>query len=661
MVTIRRGYILLTSAIALQASTWAVIALVRNLVAPLGGAPSPTMIAFQIAVIVVTLPIYAGHWLWAQRLAATDPAERGAVLRRVYLYLTLALLTAPLAANAHGLVAAGLRLAFGLPAGEPAGAAEGGAQSAGDSLVHPLVAIIVLGLMLAYHRRQVIADAAAVPEEGGSAVARRLYALGLSAAGLGAMAAGGVQLVRRVLPDLMAVSTVAPPLDQVVVSAASQALVGAALWAAFWTWAQRLHAGGEDAERKSAARKLLLYAVVAVAVLTVVMNAGGILAGSLRVALGLEPEGDIRDALAPMLVAMVAWAYHARVLRADAALAAEAPRQASIRRLYHYLVAGVGAAATLVGAAGVVRALAIAAAGTVVVDPVKDQLATAAAAIVVGAPLWVLPWRRMQVAAGAGGAAGDDERRSTIRKLYLYLLLFVTGVTAITAAVYLVYRIVSWLLGIQDPAPLSTDVAQAAGYILIAATAWMYHLRVVQADGDLHARTVEDRLAGRRVVVIDPGLDAAPIVAAVARALGHEIPKLHLDVVRAGEVGGDALAAVAAAEVVIVPWDLARSTPAASGGPPEAPTVAAAVAASPATKLVLPTRTAGWDWIGVDRWPADDLAEQAVHAIQQWVAGEPVRPARPLGAAAVLAIVLAVAFVLILVGIPVIMIVSGLE
>lgn len=660
MVTIRRGYVLLTAALALQASTWAVISLVRNLVEPLGGAPSPTMIAFQIAVTVVTLPIYAGHWLWAQRLAASGPDERGAVLRRVYLYGTLALLTGPLAANAHGLLTGLLRRAFGLPSAETVGAVEGGAVV--DSLAHPVVAVLVLGLLLVYHRREVLADRAAVPEVGGGALMRRLYMLGYAAAGLGAMASGSVLLARRVLPDFMAVSTVTAPLDRVVVGSAAQALVGAGLWAAFWTWAQRLYRDGGDDERRSAVRKLLLYAVVAVGVLTVAANAGGILAGSLRVALGLAPEGDIRDALAPMLVAAVAWGYFARVLRDDAASAADAPRQVSIRRLYRYLIAGIGGAATLIGAAGIVRALAIAATSSVVVAAVKDQLATAAAAVVVGVPLWVLPWWRIQAVAVAGDPVAEDERQSTIRKLFLYLVLFVTGVTTITSAVYLVYRLVSWMLGVVSPAPLSSDVAQAIGYIAIAATAWIYHLRVIRVDGDLQAHAASHRLAGRRVVLVDPGGDVTPVVDAVGRALGRDLPDLRVEVARSAE--DDAVrAAVASADAVVVPWDLARpeTGPLPGAGAPPAADLAAAVAASPAAKLVLPTRRAGWEWIGVDRWSDDDLAAQTAHAVHQWLAGEPLRPARPLGAGGVLAIVVVVAAVLLSVGVPVMMIVSGLE
>ena len=54
MSSIRRGYIYLVSAISLQAVAWAIIALLRNLFV---FGIDPVAVAFQIAVIVIGLPV----------------------------------------------------------------------------------------------------------------------------------------------------------------------------------------------------------------------------------------------------------------------------------------------------------------------------------------------------------------------------------------------------------------------------------------------------------------------------------------------------------------------------------------------------------------------------------------------------------------------------
>ena len=82
MVTVRRWYVFLVCAVSLQPVTWAVIALLRNLFISGRGAPV-TAIAFQIAVIVIGLPVFLVHWLWAQRLAGRDADEHESALRRL--------------------------------------------------------------------------------------------------------------------------------------------------------------------------------------------------------------------------------------------------------------------------------------------------------------------------------------------------------------------------------------------------------------------------------------------------------------------------------------------------------------------------------------------------------------------------------------------------
>jgi len=113
MNTARRWYIYLVCAISLQAVTWAVIALLRNLLASGGGGVAS--IAFQIATIIIALPLFLVHWLWAQRLAAREVSEREAGLRGLYHYGMMAGFLGPVIANAYSLFAFLLWLAADRP------------------------------------------------------------------------------------------------------------------------------------------------------------------------------------------------------------------------------------------------------------------------------------------------------------------------------------------------------------------------------------------------------------------------------------------------------------------------------------------------------------------------------------------------------------------
>src|SRR5262245_61768204 len=112
MATVRRWYIYLVCLVALQALAWAVIGLLSNMVpGRLGG--SPLEFAGEVAVLVISLPVFLVHWLWAQRLAGRDPEERASTVRRLYLVVNLAVFLGFGVGAAYTVVAIGLQLVAG--------------------------------------------------------------------------------------------------------------------------------------------------------------------------------------------------------------------------------------------------------------------------------------------------------------------------------------------------------------------------------------------------------------------------------------------------------------------------------------------------------------------------------------------------------------------
>ncbi len=396
----RRAYIYIACIASLEAVAWAVISLLRDLLAP-GKVTSLESTALQVAVIVIGLPIFLVHWLWAQRLAAREAEERGAVVRRLYLYGAMATFLAPLIANAFDLLDGLLRLALGV---KPVGYQYLG-MSQVELVVHHLVAMAVLAVLCAYHRRAVVADRQEVPEEGGAATVRRLYVYGFSAAGLAMTTLAIVSLSR----DLMFALSGGGIIGRQAGLAAEMArlAVGLPLWLIFWRWAQRLFAAPDQEERASAVRKGYLYLAVFLGVMAVVTTLTIVLADGLgRLLCASGPgTGDIREALSVLLGAGLVWAYHAAVLRRDAALAGEPATTAWMGRLYRYLVAAVGLAAFLVGLGGDISFLIRALSGLRFVGGLPQEVPYFTALIIVGMPVWIVPWRRLQLAATAPGPA----------------------------------------------------------------------------------------------------------------------------------------------------------------------------------------------------------------------------------------------------------------
>ncbi len=648
MSTVRRWYIYLVSAISLQAVAWATIVLLRNLLISRLN-PPPTAIALPIAVILTSLPIFLAHWLWGQRLAGKAVEERGATLRRFYLYGTMAAFLGPFTANGFDLLGTLLRAASTLDR-RPYG------LTSGDAVVYHLVALLVLGVLWFYHQRIVAGDAKTVPETGGAATVRRLYVLGFSAVGLIVTTQAVVGLFYWITLQFGGDVVRGAPLDVGLTTEITRLIVGVPLWLVFWGWARRLFDGPSEEERESALRKLYLYGAVFIGALSTVTSGTGILTGVFRHALGLPSEGDIRIPLSLIIGTGTVWAYHTFVLRDDAAKAREAPRQAGVRRLYLYLVATIGLSALLVGLSGdisvVIRSL-DKGFGT----ELREQLAWFTAAIIAGLPVWILPWRQVQNRAVESGPAGTDARRSTVRKIYVYFFLFVATMTVLSSAVFVVFKVLSWFLGLD--APTLSELGHSIAFSMIAVGVWLYHGFILRSDHKLSSREQVRQLEGLRVAVVDVG--DGHFGRAVVEALKQEMPDLDLEPIvltqsSTVDLGEDTersdeeiATQLAQAGLIVGPWMIA-----VPGGAEGAvtPAIAQAVLDSPARKLLAPTRPEGWDWAGVDHWDTEALVRQTVSAVKQITAGEEVKPARPLGAGAIIAIIIGGLFLLLLLTIP---------
>lgn len=647
MFTVRRWYIYVVSAISLQAVAWAIIALLRNLF--IFGI-DPLAVAFQIAVVVIGMPVFLAHQLWGQRLVGKAVEERGATLRRLYLYGTMAAFLGPFTANAFDLIR---RLLGGTNTYQTNVYRQ---LLLGDAIVYHLLAVVVLAILWFYHQRVVAEDSRAIPETSGSATVRRLYVLGFGAAGLTLTTMAIIHLIRWIMLQFGGSVIRSSGLGMGLMDEITRLIIGAPLWVIFWRWAGRLFDGPSEEERASALRKFYLYGAVFIGALSVVANATGILASVFRRVLSLSPEGDIRQPL-PVIIGMgVLWAYHALVLRDDAEQAGEAPRQARVRRLYLYLIAAIGLSALLVGLSGdvsvIIRALdegftstGLSASGS----GLREGLAWFTAAIIAGLPVWIVPWRRAQIGAVASGPSGADARRSVERKIYLYFFLFVATMTVLSSAVYIVFRILSMILGEQPPT--LTELGHAISFSLIAVGVWLYHGQALRGDGLLSRREQAQCFAALRIAVVD--VDEGRFGQAVVDELGREIPDvtpnliiLNSEAIEGAEAGAsqEAIATqLAEAGLIVGPWVIA--TPGGDRGALPA-SIAQAIVKSPARKLLVPLRIEGWEWAGVERWETRALVQQTVHAIEQMATGKVVEPARPMSAGKIIGTIIGVLILL---------------
>ena len=647
MSNVRRWYIYLVCAISLQSVIWAIIGLLRNLF--IYGV-DPIAVAFQIAVVIVGLPVYLAHWLWGQRLVQGEDEERGAVLRRFYLYGTMAALLGPFTANSFDMIR---RLLGGISSNQSYDYLQ---LSVGETLVFHVLAMLVLVPMWIYHQRTITEDARTIPEIGGSATVRRIYVLGFSVAGLALTAMAVIHIIRWILLQFVSDVISGGGLRVGLADEITRLVVGLSLWVIFWRWAGKLYSGPSEEERASALRKFYLYGAVFIGAMTAVANVTGLLAGFFRRALSLPPDPGlgIYQPL-PIIIGMsVLWAYHAFVLRDDTTQVLEAPRQAGVRSLYLYLIAAVGLSALLIGLSGDISVI-IRALGEGFGTGLRGEFSWFTAAIIAGLPVWIIPWRQAQVEAEEMGSAGEYARRMVVRKIYLYFYLFVASMTILSSAVYIVFRILSLVLGGESLE--FTELGQAISFSLIAVGVWLYHGRMLQGDRRISQSEKADNLNALNISIVDVYEEG--FGRALADALKRELPDLTLEPIilsSESDTGDDkskvqdaAIAELTEAGLIVGPWVI--TVPGGGEGAVTAE-IAHAIAVSSARKLLVPVQVKGWDWAGVEHRKTDDLLRQSIQSVKQIAAGEMVKVIRPMGAGTIIAIVIGVFFLLIMLAIP---------
>ena len=646
MNNILRWYQYIVSAVSLQAVTWAVIALLRNLLTPalnpLSGSiryATDTM-ALQLAVIIIGLPIFLVHWLWAERSRGQEGEEAFELVRPLYIYFMMSAFLVPILTNSYGFIASTFRLLLDETLIIPSYSSQLPDKA---NLVYTGSAILVLTLLWLYHFKLAGTSYKSAPDAAPVSTIRRLYIYLFSAVGLAMTSSGTVSILRWLTAQVpqQAIGSGTKALITVL----ALLIIGIPLWILFWRKAQALFISGSDAEKSSLLRKFYLYLVIFLAVMAFVSACTIFLASIIRRLLSLEPQAGGGTILSVLIVSALIWVYHALVLREDTHRLPEGERQAALRRLYWYLVAGVGLMALLIGIAGVISLL-ISSSGQLIVSSQKEMLAWYAAALLAGLVVWIVPWAKIQGELHEPQPRGLAARLEPIRKLYLYFFLLLATLTFLGSTVFILHQLLSRLLGARTSA-WNNNMSLAAAYALLAILIWVYHGFLLNQDRQFVDQARSDLAAQKNVVIVDDG--DGSLGQMLFDRLCTDIPGIVLwplflnavavDGPNEGEEPLLPEQMIAQADLIVGPWTIISPYAAETKIDED---LQQAIAGSAASRLLIPRPVKGWVWSGVDQWDSETAVEQAAISVKQFMVGEEISLVRPRSAASIVLIALAV-------------------
>ena len=600
MKTIRRIYIYAVALVSLEVVVWGLIGLARSAFAgdEIGG--DVARLAGALALLFVGIPVFLLHWWLAQKNARDDDDERSSHIRALFLYGALLFTLMPITQNILAVVN---RILFSFVEIANDRAMFGSDQTLSDNLI----AIVMNGLIAIYVFSVLRKDWATPPIGNPLAEIRRLYRYLWVLYSL-IMMTLGVQQTLLYIFDYIGDALNAS--QAILANGLTLVLVGTPLWVFSWRIVQQ--ALDNPHEQRSLLRVIILSTVIFVAQVATLAAAGMILFEVIEVVIngGFNFTlfiDDLRDPISVVLPFGMVWGYYSAILRGSL----ETELQIGVRRLYTYTLSLIALIVTFVGLYNLLAYLI-----AVVLDETYylHALSEALALLIVGTPVWLLNWRRVNKPAVLDSDEGSDARRSIVRKIYLYLVLFISVIGVMVSAGTLIYQLLRVILGEPNTDLLQISLELVSVLILFALVIW-YHGQILRSDGRLSTQAQTDQHAEFPVLVLVSAF--GDFSEMLVEAFAKEMPKLPVavHVVEQGVPDED----LSDAKAVILPANLAAN-------PGEA--IRLWLQEFSGMRFVVPTPVQGWVWVSGNGSHLQSLVRQTVEMVKQLAEGEDISKAR---------------------------------
>lgn len=549
MRTIRRLYFYAVAFITFEVVLWGLIGLLRSILSTSEINSGGDALARALALTLVGVPIFALHWVWAQRVSATDEEEHSSTLRAVFLYGVLLATLIPITQNALALVNRGLILLARL---DPYRAILGGSQSWVDNVI----AILLNALAAAYFINVLRRDWATLSDTENFADVRRIHRHMWLLYSLLMVIFGAQQILRFVL------YTPSNFLGQIsrdlFINGLALLLVGTPIW--YFSWKTCQDALQQKGERDSHLRLGVLYLLTLAGVASVLSTGGYVLTTLLRWILGEAMTGreflsHISSAVSIALPMGIVWAYHGHWLQRGINTFGGESRRDGLRRLYYYILSFAGLVTAFIGTALLISFVIDTLVGQQIWgEDLRSRVSAAIATLAVGLPLWLTTWSRMQSLALSQGGAGESARRSVVRKAHLYLALFASVIGGMVSAVTAVFLLFQAALGTQSLDV--TGLLNSLQLLILFGLVLGYHLKCLRADGTDAARVLIERHEKFHTLVFERA--GSGFGTSIQLAAKKQTPGLNLSILSSeAEIPTEARAA----QAIILPSDLAVHTP----------------------------------------------------------------------------------------------------
>jgi hypothetical protein len=490
------------------------------------------------ALTVVGLPIWLLHWWLVERFSSAGrpeaEPERRSLIRALYLSVLLFVLFLFWMNATLDLLHWGFDAVLGVSGPSTV-------RLTAEFVVDRIAMLAVTAGIWGYHSWVVLRDRRAGVLSEAADWLPRLYLYLAAAFGVVTLLTGASQLIQAVVDAVFSIGQVVSGDLRLFVSEGAAALLGGFIvWSLHWGYSLGLRQQ-PDWRGEHEQRSLLRWVYLYTGVLAGVVFTLGALALSLtelfRWVLGVGTAAaaqrlqEVIEPPARVLPVTLLWLYHRRQIHREAEGMPGAVWRVSVSRLIAYVSTLAGLAFAGAGLAlilGLLFDLLLGGSRVAALPPDwwREQVSGYVAVTLVGGLAWLWLWYAVlrRVAADPVG-----ERASLARRAYLYLVLAASIVGLLGGLAVVLYRVLSWILGVTSAAQLVSDISVALGVVLVTGFLLAYHAVVLRQD----LREVAERIPAERTVRLTlrlpTGVDAEQAVEELRR---HLPPGVELEVAR---------------------------------------------------------------------------------------------------------------------------------
>ncbi len=503
MRTIRRIYFYLVTFISLQVVLWGSINLIYSFLRNDPNIDFNDVLAQGLAQIVVGLPIFFFHWYFIRKDAATELEERDSYIRALFFYTLRLTSLVIVIIHTYSVVQNLLFNLIQIPLGQrfffPT-----------NDFAKNLITIAA-NMLIWYLFERLLNKAWQKTDEHQDFTAlkqlRLLFNYLWSSFNLLFWVIGLTNI-------LLYVIAIPRGFNQQFIVEFANGLSMVLISAPLWILAERKMADSlsDPEHEQSVIRKIFTYLSLLIFIGIALITLGNVLRE-----LGLLVFGEIdnwadflrrnQQLIALSLVAFFLWVYFQLKIKQVFVSAKDGEERASLKRIIIYILSLAGTVTTYSGVWFVFQLIT-----TLITSNSQTQwrtdLSTAIALLVIGVPLWLYYWLPVQRETNQTNEIGDGNRRSVIRKIYLYLIVFATVIGVMALAATLVYRNLNQIFGNPQTDLAYENINNIFRIVITSGWLWL-HLKQLRLDGHLANQVVKNRHKAYPVLILKKETDSS--------------------------------------------------------------------------------------------------------------------------------------------------------